>query len=99
MSDMHQTAVPGFEMRHRLGLALEWADVSAGEMAETLGVHRNTVSNYLNGRATPKRAVLVTWAVRCGVPLVWLLTGHEPDPGVASTIWYGDAIAPLLVAA
>lgn len=87
VSDMHQSA-PGFEMRHRLALALEVAGVSSGEMAEILGVHRNTVSNYLNGRATPKRAVLVAWAVRCGVPLVWLITGREPDPGASSTIWY-----------
>jgi transcriptional regulator with XRE-family HTH domain len=86
MSDAQRT-VPRFELRHRLGLALEWSGTSVGDMAETLGVHRNTVGNYLNGRTRPRRSVLVAWALRCGVPLSWLITGEPPDPDDPSTIW------------
>jgi transcriptional regulator with XRE-family HTH domain len=83
-------AVPVFELRHRLALALEAGRVRRGEMARVLGVHRNTIVNYLTGRTEPPRSVLVAWALRCGVPLYWLMTGEEPDPDdpATSTIWY-----------
>lgn len=68
-------SVPRFELRHRLDLALEHGDVSVSQMAAELGVSRNTVGNYLAGRTTPARAVLVVWAIRCGVSLDWLQTG------------------------
>ena len=84
--------VPTFEMRHRMRLALEHAHVSVNEMSRTLGVERNTTTRYLNGRNSRPvpRSVLVTWALRCGVPLHWLLTGDVPDPDdpVSSTNWY-----------
>ena len=82
--------MPEFELRHRMALALEWAQITRGEMRRVLGVHRNTVDNYLNGRTHPRRGDLVAWALRCGVSLHWLLNGEEPDPDdpVASTKWY-----------
>jgi transcriptional regulator with XRE-family HTH domain len=87
-------------MRHRLSLALEWGGVSAGDMAEALGVHRNTVGNYLNGRARPRRSALVVWAMRCGVSLHWLMTGEDPGPNEPSTSWYsGQLELPLVMAA
>lgn len=73
--------VPRFEMRHRMGLALEAGDVKVSEMADELGVGRNTVGNYLAGRTKPTRSVLRVWALRTGVPFDWLLTGHVSDNG------------------
>lgn len=67
--------VPAFEMRHRLALALEAAGVSNEEMAEEIGRGVTTVRNYRKGRTIPERAVLVTWALRCGVPFDWLAYG------------------------
>lgn len=78
--------VPHFEMRHRLALALEHADLSVNDIAEELGVHRNTIGRYLSGKHLP-RAVLIAWALRTGVPLRWLEAGemdHDGDDGGAS---------------
>lgn len=74
-------AVPTFELRHRLARALEAAGVSNEEMAEEIGRGVTTIRNYLRGRTIPERAVLVTWALRCGVPFDWLAYGVEPDDG------------------
>lgn len=72
--------VPSFEMRHRMRLALEHAGVSVNEMAELLGVDRNTVGRYLNGHTTPRLSVLRVWAMRTAVPLDWIRFGEAPTP-------------------
>lgn len=66
------TTVPVFGLRHRLALALDHSGVSIHEMADELGVSRNTVGNYLAGRTRPAKAVLRVWAMRTGVPFEWL---------------------------
>ena len=66
-------------MRHRLLLALEKADLRPSDMADHLGVHRNTVSNYLHGRTRPRRRDLIVWAQVCEVPLEWLVSGPITD--------------------
>lgn len=71
--------VPVFGLRHRLALALDYSGVSVHDMADELGVSRNTVGNYLAGRTTPHKAVLRVWALRTGVPFEWLARG-EVDP-------------------
>lgn len=83
MSNAPAFDIPRFEARHRMRLALEHADISVSDMADYLGVNRNTTSNYLNGHTRPNRAVLRLWALRCGVPLEWIEHGTEPqdDPG------------------
>ena len=81
MSDAQAHGIPHFQMRHRLDLALETADVSIQEMSAELGVHRNTVSNYLSGRTLPPTSAVKVWALRCGVPYEWLRTGLEPHDG------------------
>src|SRR5690606_11588498 len=73
------TTVPAFGLRHRLSLALDHADVSVQEMADELGVSRNTVGNYIAGRTRPHKAVLRVWALRTGVPFTWLAEGKLPD--------------------
>lgn len=58
-------------------------------MADLLGVTRNTVGNYMAGRTAAPVAVLRVWALRCGVPFDWLLTGEtseDDDPGDAHTL-------------
>ena len=54
---METTLIPQFQLHHRLALAMEWADVENTDMAAELGVHRNTLSNYLNGHTRPSRSV------------------------------------------
>lgn len=88
MSDMATTdsgGVPTFELRHRLALALEHADVSVADMADVIGYSVKQTSNYLHGRQHPREGTLRVWAIRCGVPLVWLRDGIVPDDGPGGT--------------
>ena len=65
-----------WDVADRLRKALRFADLGVGEMADYLGVSRNTVGRYINGHARADRRTLRLWALRCGVPLGWLQTGE-----------------------
>lgn len=81
MSTTEAPTAPAFELRHRLALALEYADLRPEDMAEEIGRSATTIRNYLAGRTRPTRAVLFTWAARTGVPFEWL------EQGKSSTGW------------
>ena len=70
-----------FDLQDRLAKSLRVANVSVQEMADYLGVGRNTVGNYLAGRTRPSRSALIAIALRCGVPLEWLEHGTMPSDG------------------
>ena len=70
--------VPQLTMGWRLKMALGQVDMTVQQMAAELGVSRQTATSYVTDRATPKRAYLVMWALRTGVPLSWLETGIAP---------------------
>jgi transcriptional regulator with XRE-family HTH domain len=72
-----------FDMPDRMRRALRISGVSAGDMAEYLGVRREAVSTWLSGRINPRKSTLRLWALRTGVPLEWLETGQVPDDGPA----------------
>jgi transcriptional regulator with XRE-family HTH domain len=72
---------PRFELRHRMALALEHGQVSKEAMADEVGCGVTTIRNYLRGRTVPSRAVLIAWALRCGVPFDWLALGIEHPNG------------------
>lgn len=75
------TTIPTWTLGDRLSKALDHSGVSVAEMADHLGVSRNTVGNYTSGRTSPRRAVMAMWALRTGVPFEWLMTGDVPtDP-------------------
>ncbi|WYX89473.1 immunity repressor [Mycobacterium phage MKC-IRE-01] len=75
--------VPQWDLADRLAKSLRVADVSVQEMADHLELHRNTISAWMNGRGkTPKRAMLIAWAFKTGVPFEWLANGTvQPDSG------------------
>lgn len=79
MSIQENPATPEWDLADRLRKALRQADVGVQDMADELGLSRNSVSHYLSGRKAPKRSVLVTWALRCGVPVTWIETGDMPS--------------------
>jgi len=80
MSQMAQLGgALNWDLVDRLHKALRVGNVSVTKMAAELGVHRNTVGNYLRGTTPPDRRTLVTWALACGVPLVWLQSGETPE--------------------
>ena len=71
-----QQAVPQWDLADRMRKALRHAGVGVQEMAEYLGVGRNTVSTWINGRIRPSTQTLRLWALRCGIPLEWLTSGE-----------------------
>lgn len=68
-----------FGMPDRLEKALKVAKVATSDMADALGVSRNTISNYTSGRTSPSRLQVKEWSVRTGAPLEWLLDGIDPN--------------------
>ncbi len=77
--------VPAWDTADRMRKALRESGVGVQEMADYLGVARNTVSTWINGRIEPSRQTLRLWALRCGVSYDWLTTGTaapEPPRGV-----------------
>ena len=79
------------QLRHRLAMALEHADLGVSEMADKLGVGRNTISNYIHGRTVPNRATLHFWASATGVDFAWLV-GEEGGDAVIGmvSLWESD---------
>jgi len=69
--------VPEWDVADRMKKALRVADIGVQEMADYLGVARNTVSTWINGRITPSKQTLRLWALRCGVPFEWLDSGRD----------------------
>jgi transcriptional regulator with XRE-family HTH domain len=49
-------------------------------MADYLGVARNTVSTWINGRIAPSKQTLRLWALRTGVDYEWLTAELDPSP-------------------
>lgn len=74
-----QMTIPQFTLGDRLAKALDVSGTSVTEMAETLGVSRQTIGNYLAGRTHPKLAVLRVWADVTHVPVEWLRDGSETE--------------------
>lgn len=79
--------VPEWDLADRLRKALreanrrEGSDLSVEELAEELGYSRQSVGNWMAGRAEPRRAVILQWAIRTGVDAGWLETGEAPSAG------------------
>lgn len=74
--------VPEWTVTDRLRKARELTGLDQDIFAEEIGVSRGTVSNYERGCNTHKKSVMMTWAMRSGVPLEWLLTGRTPNTPV-----------------
>lgn len=62
-------------LSERIQHATRRAGIAAGVIAKTLGVHKNTVSSWMNGRTTPRARELAQIAELTGYPLEWLESG------------------------
>lgn len=67
-----------FDLADRLRKSLRVSGVSVGAMARALGVSRNTVSNWINGRGRPHEEQVVVWAGITDAPASWLESGEPP---------------------
>lgn len=75
-TDLEELGIPEVTLGWRLQMALAKVDMQSADMADELGVHRATVSRWMNERgAPPKTAYIKQWAIRCGVDYEWLATG------------------------
>jgi len=79
---MSAETVPEFDRMDRMALALRHARLTNQDMADYLGVTRETVSRWVNGRSTPNLGVMRLWALRTEVPLEWLETGSVRHQGL-----------------
>lgn len=75
--------VPEFDLPDRMRKALRAAGMTVQEMADYLGVARNTASNWINGKNPPSKQTQRLWALRTGVSFDWLQTGENPHQLVA----------------
>lgn len=64
--------------------ALRESGIGVAEMANYLGVSRDTIGRWTNGRGEPKRAAVVAWAAITNVDLDWLETGNGWAPRVSN---------------
>lgn len=82
--------VPTWTVGDRLRKAREFAGHNQEHLAATIGIARRSVSAYEADQVTPKRPVLLAWAMACGVDLEWLESGEIPTPhGPGATMGTG----------
>lgn len=72
--------VPQWTTADRLRKAREYAGLDQRQLADEMGVSRNSVSNYEHGHVQPRKIVLRAWAMVTGVPYEWLVDGELPRP-------------------
>jgi transcriptional regulator with XRE-family HTH domain len=70
--------IPEFDLADRLRKSLRTADLSVSEMAEFLGLTRETAGRYMNGGTRVPLQTVRLWAMRTGVPFEWLKDGVVP---------------------
>ena len=68
-------SIPPETIGDRMRRALRKENISVQEMAEYLGVSRNTVGTWINDHIRPSEQTFKLWAMRTGVPLQWLKEG------------------------
>ncbi|MBF6085281.1 helix-turn-helix transcriptional regulator, partial [Nocardia cyriacigeorgica] len=81
--------MPTFDKPDRIRKALQVAGVGVAEMAEYVGVTRETMSRYMSGKQDAPLAIVRLVAMRTGVPFGWIQTGSAP-----SNVDGADAVRP-----
>lgn len=66
--------VPEWDLADRMRKALQVSGIEVQEMADYLGVTRNTIYTWINRHNRPSPATVRLWAMRCGVPYEWLVS-------------------------
>jgi transcriptional regulator with XRE-family HTH domain len=89
------TIIPAWTKQDRLRKAREIAGLNHAEMASALGVSEKTAWNYEHGKSPMKRAMLVAWALRCGVPVEWIEDGEDGDNSGATARASIRELSPL----
>lgn len=77
LMDTPSTRRPVLELRDRLRIARDRADIGVARMAEIFRISRTTVSNWEAGRTIPRSIEIEKWADVTGVDLEWLDPDHD----------------------
>lgn len=81
MSQMHNGhSALEFDLTDRMRKAMRISGHTNTTLGDALGVHRNSINNYLSGKSPVDRRTLIAWSFACGVPFEWLETGITPRP-------------------
>jgi transcriptional regulator with XRE-family HTH domain len=73
--------VPEILGHHRFQIAMDFRGVSREDLAERLGVHPNTISNWANGHTKPATAMVEMIALVLEIDLAWLRDGDDSPKG------------------
>lgn len=65
--------VPQWTLADRLRKARLHAGLEQRKFAEDIGISPRSLTNYELGHSTPGRPVLLSWAMRTGVDMAWLV--------------------------
>lgn len=90
--------IPQWTAGDRVTKAREVAGFSVQALADQLGVHRNTLSNWENDRIEVPRTALIAISALTEVDL-WWLAGEEPTDGRVTEGYPLDACVTELLAA
>lgn len=85
--------IPALELRHRLALALDYANISKEDMAHHLDKQVTTVRNWVSGRRKPDRSNIKAWAEKCDVSFAWLV--GEEGQEFSRLAWNGGTPMPV----
>lgn len=74
---MTATRTPQWTLGDRLAKARDEAGLTVQQMADRLGVNRNTITNYERGRSSVPKAVVISYALITDVPFEWFGEGFR----------------------
>jgi transcriptional regulator with XRE-family HTH domain len=86
---MTVTQVPQWTLGDRIRKAREFAGLDQDDIASALYMSRAAVSAWENNHSKPNARKLEVIASKCGVPLLWLVTGTFGD-AVTDPNTHGD---------
>lgn len=72
--------VPTWTLGEMLRKAREDAGLTQAEMAAAIEMGKRRLVSYEADDAVPKRHILISWALRCGVDSDWLMSGLRATP-------------------
>lgn len=81
---MTATMIPQWSLADRLAKARHHAGLDQQQLADKLEMSLKSISRYECGSTNPKRAIVLGWALACGVDPEWLVRGDQPDTVTAT---------------
>ena len=85
-----ENIIPQWTQADRFTKARHVAGLSQEDLAERLDLSLRTIRRYEAGM-NPKRTIIVSWALACGVSVRWLAFGEEvPTDTEGVTLWEPD---------